>query len=85
MLIPSFPGAEGHGAESVGGRGGEVLFVTNLNDSGPGSLRAAVRLQGRGRSCFRSPASSLDSELHVDDPYLTVAGERHRCEASHSE
>ena len=43
---PAFPGAEGFGAQSLGGRGGEVLFVTNLKDSGPGSLRAAVEADG---------------------------------------
>lgn len=37
-----FPGAEGYGSEATGGIGGEVLFVRNLNDHGPGSLREAV-------------------------------------------
>ncbi len=74
--VPAFPGAEGHGAESVGGRGGQVLFVTNLNDSGPGSLRAAVEASGPRTVIFRvAGVITLDRELHIDDPYLTVAGQ----------
>ena len=44
--IPSFPGAEGGGMYSFGGRGGKVITVTNLNDRGPGSFREACETGG---------------------------------------
>ena len=76
VSIPAFPGAEGFGAESTGGRGGKVLFVTNLNDSGPGSLRAAVEADGPRTVIFRvSGTIALKSTLAVTKPYITIAGQ----------
>ena len=76
LSIPAFPGAEGFGAESVGGRGGKVLFVTNLNDSGPGSLRAAVESEGPGTVIFLvSGTIALKSTLSIERPYITIAGQ----------
>ncbi len=46
QIVPSFPGAEGFGAETVGGRGGQVIYVTNLDPSGPGSLTEALATPG---------------------------------------
>jgi len=45
-FLPAFPGAEGFGAVSKGGRGGRIIKVTNLNADGPGSLQWACRQEG---------------------------------------
>jgi pectate lyase len=74
--LPAFPGAEGFGADTPGGRGGRVIFVTNLDDSGPGSLRAACEAEGPRIVIFRvSGLITLKRPLVVKNPYLTVAGQ----------
>ena len=74
--LPAFPGAEGFGAYTVGGRGGRVLFVTNLADSGPGSLRAACEAEGPRIVLFRvSGLIELESAIRIRNPYITIAGQ----------
>jgi pectate lyase len=74
--IPAFPGAEGFGATTPGGRGGKVILVTNLNDAGPGSLRAACEADGPRTVIFRvSGLISLATPIVVKNPYLTIAGQ----------
>ena len=61
---------------SVGGRGGRVIEVTNLNDSGPGSLRAALEAEGPRIVVFRvGGIIELDGEVRIRNSYLTVAGQ----------
>lgn len=73
---PAFPGAEGYGAGTIGGRGGEIVYVDNLNDKGPGSLRAALDLD-RPRTVVFSVGGTitLQSPIVVDSPFLTIAGQ----------
>ncbi len=70
---PAFPGAEGYGAYARGGRGGQVLFVTNLNDSGPGSLRAAIETKGPRTVIFRVGGLIETQGLEIREPYITFA------------
>ncbi|MFA6244667.1 MAG: hypothetical protein WC655_27230, partial [Candidatus Hydrogenedentales bacterium] len=83
VAAPAFPGAEGCGAMTPGGRGGAVLFVTNLEDYVPGqdapipgSLRAAVEAKGPRIVVFRiGGIIELKTHLVIREPYLTLAGQ----------
>lgn len=74
--IPAFPGAEGFGAYTPGGRGGRVIEVTNLDDNGPGSLRSAIEAEGPRIVVFRIGGTiELQSQLVIENPFITIAGQ----------
>ena len=72
---PAFPGAEGHGRYTTGGRGGTIIHVTNLNNSGAGSLRAAVSGSAKKIIVFDvAGVIPLASDLSIGDN-TTIAGQ----------
>lgn len=74
--VPAFPGAEGAGAYSFGGRGGKIYVVTSLEDSGPGTFREACEAAGPRIVVFNvSGVIHLKQRLSIRAPYLTIAGQ----------
>ncbi|GGH10355.1 polysaccharide lyase [Sphingobacterium alkalisoli] len=74
--IAAFPGAEGGGKFTFGGRGGKVYVVTSLDDNGPGTLRDACE-QGGPRIIVFNVAGiiRLKTPLIIRAPYITIAGQ----------
>ena len=74
--IPAFPGAEGGGKYSFGGRGGKVIVVTNLNDDGSGSFRWACE-QGGARIIVFNVAGiiRIKTPVIIRAPYITIEGQ----------
>ncbi|MFM9033340.1 MAG: Ig-like domain-containing protein [Mycobacterium sp.] len=72
--LPAFPGAEGFGANATGGRGGSVVYVTNLNADGPGSLQWAIDQPGARYVLFKV-SGVINTQIHLTNGNVTIAGQ----------
>ncbi|WP_339709515.1 hypothetical protein [uncultured Kriegella sp.] len=76
--LKAFPTAEGFGKYATGGRGGYIVKVTNLNDSGTGSLREALKMTGT-RTIVFTVGGTINCSTYLDIPYksgnVTIAGQ----------
>ena len=70
----AFPGAEGYGKYTTGGRGGKVIEVTNLNASGPGSFGAAIGASGPRTVVFRV-SGTIVGNFSISNNDITIAGQ----------
>jgi hypothetical protein len=74
--VVAFPGAEGFGTTTAGGRGGQIIEVTNLNNSGAGSFRAAVETAGPRIVVFTSGGIiELQTPVEIHEPFITIAAQ----------
>lgn len=72
--LPAFPGAEGFGSFATGGRGGSVIYVTNTDASGPGSLQWAIDQPGPKYILFKV-SGLIDAQIHLTNGDVTIAGQ----------
>ncbi len=72
--LPAFPGAEGFGAGAVGGRGGRIIKVTNLDADGPGSLQWACNQEGPRIVVF-DVSGVIPGNIRINHGQLTIAGQ----------
>ena len=72
--LVAFPGAEGFGAYATGGRDGTVIYVTNLNANGPGSLQWAIDQPGARYILFKV-SGVIDTQIHLTNGNVTIAGQ----------
>ena len=72
----AYPNAQGFGTNTRAGQGGQIIRVTNLNNSGTGSLRAAITATGPRIVVFEVGGTiALQSKLYLNNPYITIAGQ----------
>jgi VCBS repeat-containing protein len=74
VALAAFPGAEGFGAAATGGRDGSVIYVTNLNAAGPGSLQWAIDQLGARYILFKV-SGLIDTQIHLTNGDVTIAGQ----------
>ena len=72
--LVAFPGAEGFGAYATGGRGGSVVYVTNLDANGPGSLQWAIDQPGSKYILFKV-SGVINTQIHLTNGNVTIAGQ----------
>ena len=72
--LAAFPGAEGFGAYATGGRDGSVIYVTNLNAAGPGSLQWAIDQPGARYILFKV-SGLINTQIHLTNGDVTIAGQ----------
>ncbi|ORV88745.1 hypothetical protein AWC12_12730 [Mycolicibacterium iranicum] len=72
--LAAFPGAEGFGSLATGGRGGSVVYVTNTNAAGPGSLQWAIDQPGTKYILFKV-SGLIDAQIHLTNGDVTIAGQ----------